>query len=355
MVIAALVGSNLATASVLYMVSRRANTLEQRLAKLSAPTQNQPELVFIEGAGTSLLQRETMRASAIAARNRMMASHAPLPSDPTLTSDPAAPTPPLALATQPTTRSDHPSPDAPAPTSARLVPLLVAFDLASQGKGPHATLDAQLSLIDDAATLSATERVAVADKLRSLSADGRIPALFLIARLHEQAGEPNDAARWYLTANIVRIIDVRRFKQLPESKTTLRVTQLFNEVQQRLRENSSLRRSAVEFALDLEDAIAERPAAAWLLDGAAPAPEELMRLCLSDEAWREARQAVRASLVSALKDNVSDGSPQPASQAEPASQHTLLLRHELFGETLQTLHSSHATLATQPDDAADNE
>jgi hypothetical protein len=221
------------------------------------------------------------------------------------------------------------------------VQLLVAFERAATAANEPTTLDELLDITNRAAALPREQRDVVTERLRMLSADGTFPALFLIARLHEAAGEPTDAARWYLTANIVRIIDSRRFKQLPDSVTSQRITSMFASVQEQLRNNAELRRVAVAFALDLEDAIAERPAAAWLLDRASLSSADAEALCVSDEQWSNARNAVRASLIAALTPS------EPT--AEP---HVLHWRKQMWGEeTLTTTaQTSHSVIAAEPEE-----
>ncbi len=344
MVIAALVGSNLAMATVLLLVARRANTLEQSLQ--AAQRSNEPreaELVFIEGNGVSLLHRETMRASAIAARSRARAAQSAEPSTTGGSGDVlASAATPEGVATTTLSKPLDNSGSAPA-SNERLVQLLVAFDRASAAGDDPMSLDGQLDLVEQAALLSASERTAIADKLRSLAADGRIPALFLLARLHERAGEHNDAARWFLTANIVRIIDTRRFKQAPEQDATLRVTELFGAVQDNLRQNAPLRRSAVEFALDLEEAMRDRPPAAWLLGKPGVSHAMLADLCLDEDQWRAAREAVRRSLAPAIRETTSQSEPaNPLPGPQAAAWRT-----EVFGQSSQAAPSA---LASQPEE-----
>jgi hypothetical protein len=370
MIIAALVGSNLATGTVLVIVSRRAAEAQRSLAKAvqsntkPAPS---PEVIFLEGSGISLAQREAMRASAIAARERAALraraettataalTELPISTDPaTATQQLAALDPTLhepsklspstatrarASSTTPTASADPLAAEIRA--DAQLVQLLVAFERAATAANEPTTLDELLDITNRAAALPREQRDVVTERLRMLSADGTFPALFLIARLHEAAGEPTDAARWYLTANIVRIIDSRRFKQLPDSVTSQRITSMFASVQEQLRNNAELRRVAVAFALDLEDAIAERPAAAWLLDRASLSSADAEALCVSDEQWSNARNAVRASLIAALTPS------EPT--AEP---HVLHWRKQMWGEeTLTTTaQTSHSVIAAEPEE-----
>lgn len=382
LIIAALVGSNLAVGSVLIVVARRAAAAQRAMNDMAIklaqqrPADASPgsDVIFLEGSGLSLVQREAMRASAIAARNRANArvgsagTTQAIVAEPTLQNDPkplanpydlaasAAHTKPVVAAPPPTQAAQtvpaSPSPATPATaqgSNTKLVELLVAFENAGGASGRPASLDEQLALTAQAAALPALERAAIADTLRSAAAEGTFPALFLLARLHEAAGEPSEAARWYLTANIVRIIDSKRFKQDPGGATSQKITSMFSNVQEQLRGNAELRRSAVAFALDLEDAIAERPPASWLTDKPMLSADQLAGLCVSDAAWRASRDAVRASLRSAL----TPADPSAAQASEPQAS---AWRVQMWGvETLpaqatQPAHTNQPALATQPEE-----
>jgi hypothetical protein len=354
MIVAALIGSNLATGAVLVIVSRRAADAQRALAKAAhgIPSHQSPaEIVFIEGNGMSLVQREAMRASAIAARNRAQARMLMAGGQPHALHNQGATSvridQPVSTmvpdSTQPTTGALDPialASESPPPNDTQLVLLLVAFKDAGGGSGEPATLAQQLALVSQAAKLRRDERAVIADSLRGAAAEGTFPALFLVARLHEEASEPVEAARWYLTANIVRIIDSRRFKQLPDEATSREISAMFASVQERLRNNAAVRRAAVAFALDLEEAIKERPPASWLLDKPMLPAAELADLCLTDEQWRAARDAVRASLAASLEPETVPPIPQASAW-----------REQMWGKELPTIaQPSQSSLAAQQED-----
>lgn len=204
---------------------------------------------------------------------------------------PSSPPPSAARATNTPTKS-HALPATP-----------VAVDFASRLNTLEAAEDfvALNTLIaDNPSRLSPDDRRAAIAWLRARQTSPNLPALFLMAALHEAGGDMNEASRCFVAASVIGRIDAVRCTDRSAVSAAPAMESRFVAVKAHLRANRDLAQSSMQSALDLEATLTDRPPAAWIarhglqcMDGSPPKS-------VTDAEWTPQRERIRASLAKSI-------------------------------------------------------
>lgn len=122
---------------------------------------------------------------------------------------------------------------------------------------------------------------------------GKMPVLFTIARLHGSSDNIESAAKWYMAASITGLLDVARCQDPEAAKAVKQLEEQFTDVRSYLKADAALRKSAVKFALDVEERLKNREPATWI---AAHTTSTTGSAFITDVEWQARREQYRKAL-----------------------------------------------------------
>lgn len=122
---------------------------------------------------------------------------------------------------------------------------------------------------------------------------GKMPVLFTIAKLHASGENIESAAKWYMAASITGLLDASRCQDPEAAKAVRQLEEQFQDVRGYLKADGALRRSAVKFALDVEERLKNREPATWI---ASHTTSSTGSAFVNDVEWQAKREQYRKAL-----------------------------------------------------------
>ncbi len=190
--------------------------------------------------------------------------------------------------------SAQPSSEQPPSTTSGLTARLDALE--QGGK----FVDIGLLLFQQAATLSPADRAAAIKWLTARRLSGRMPVLFLIARLHDVAGDSEQAGKWFLAASCIGRIDAQRCDDRSAGQAVPAMESHFPAVRTALRADKAKAEKWARAALAMEEELKDREPPYWIAAHGLAAFTSKAPSFIGEEAWADHRQKCRESLTSSL-------------------------------------------------------
>jgi hypothetical protein len=208
-----------------------------------------------------------------------------------------------AMASAPAREASEAPPAATPPAIPSPVPTAPVLDMNERLEAMAAARDyAGLStlLFDEASTLGPFERADAVEWLGARRASPNFPALFLTARLHEAGGDLDSAAYAYVAASVLGRIDATRCSDLSAAGAVTAMESQFDRVRAHLRGNMDLARDAMRRALTMDEALRDRPPAAWIASYGLDAMNGKPVKFDPDADWLKERERIRRSLAKSI-------------------------------------------------------
>ena len=253
-------------------------------------------LVVLALAGLYILGSQ-VKARRLASAAAAIAPSAPIPSANPRTSTPtpaasAIPTPDP-IANSATNPAIAVTASAPSDSST----FLAHFE-SLEAANNHA--DLAVEVFQSAGNYTKVQRDQLITWFTARATDGRMPSLFIIAKLREMNGDDDDAMKWLSAAHLTAQLDGLRCSDVTARSAAPAMARQFAALAQRQAKNLDLRRRANTFALDYEDSIKDRKPAIWIANhglaafkpasaGASP--------WVADDAWQKQREELRAAFA----------------------------------------------------------
>ena len=185
-----------------------------------------------------------------------------------------------------------PSSAAAAPTP--ITPELIARLDGLEAQGRYA--DAAVEAFDAAPSCSAAERTALIAWLKERVKDGRIPAMYWLARAYFHAGDQREAAKWYAGASLTGRVDAARLADASAAAAIPTLEAHFAEIKKALKDDANLRRTAIAWALEYEEtSVKERGVAGWIAAHGMNAFRGGTPDLVTDDQWQAKRTEIRES------------------------------------------------------------
>lgn len=135
--------------------------------------------------------------------------------------------------------------------------------------------------------MSEGERAAALEWLEGRQNNGRMPVLFLMARLHQRAGNKDEAAKWFMAASVVGRIDAGGCEDKTAMQHVAAMESHFPDVRILLKEDAAKAKRLAREALELEEKLKGREKPEWMAGNGG---------FLGDAAYGEKRTKMRGEL-----------------------------------------------------------
>lgn len=162
-----------------------------------------------------------------------------------------------------------------------------------EAQGKHA--DAAVDAFKEIPSLSWSGRVELIAWLKARVKDGRMPAMYWIARAYSYNGDGPEAAKWYAAAGLAGRIDAARLTDVSAASAMPAVETHFAEIKKALKDDAVLRRTALAWALEHEESVKDRKVAGWIAAHGMDSFRGGTPTVIGDEAWKAKRATLRES------------------------------------------------------------